>query len=90
MEIKNNTPTKNGPIFNVADIGSSVVLMIASLYILTLKIENQDETPLLSVRDARLLAIAIAFATPKEVDICLEHIRIRHQQRQADIDRHYK
>lgn len=66
------------------------LVMMASLYILTLKIENQDETPLLSVRDARLLAIAIAFATQKEVDICLEHIRIRHLQRQADIDRHYK
>ncbi len=66
------------------------LVMIASLYILTLKLENQDEMPLLSVRDARLLVIAKAFATKKEVDLCLEHIRIRHRQRQADIDRYYK
>ena len=66
------------------------LVMMASLYILTLKIENQEEMPLLSVRDARLLVIAKAFATQKEVDLCLEHIRIRHRQRQTDIDRYYK
>jgi SRSO17 transposase len=66
------------------------LVMMASLYILTLKLENQDEMPLLSVRDARLLVIAKAFATQKEVDLCLDHIRIRHRQRQADIDRYYK
>lgn len=66
------------------------LVMMASLYILTLKIENQDQMPLLSVRDARLLVIAKAFATQKEVDLCMEHIRIRHRQRQADIDRYYK
>jgi len=37
-----------------------------------------------------LLVIAKAFATQKEVDLCLKHIRIRHRQRQADIDRYYK
>lgn len=66
------------------------LVMMASLYILTLKIENQEEMPLLSVRDARLLVIAKAFATQKEVDLCLEHIQIRHRQRQTDIDRYYK
>jgi len=66
------------------------LVMMASLYILTLKLENQDEMPLLSVRDARLLVIATVFATQKEVDLCLKHIRIRHRQRQADIDRYYK
>jgi hypothetical protein len=30
------------------------------------------------------------FATQKEVDLCMKHIQIRHKQRQADIDRHYK
>jgi len=34
--------------------------------------------------------IALTFATKKEVDLSLEHIRIRHQKRQADIDRYYK
>lgn len=59
------------------------LVLMASLYILNLK----EEIPLLSVRDARLLVIAITFATKKEVDLCLEHIRIRHQKRQADIDK---
>lgn len=66
------------------------LVMMASLYILNLKIENQDEMPLLSVRDARLMVIAITFATQKEVDLCMEHIQKRHRQRQADIDRYYK
>jgi SRSO17 transposase len=66
------------------------LVMMASLYILTLKLENQEAMPLLSVRDARLLVIATAFATQKEVDLCLKHIGIRHRQRQADIDRYYK
>lgn len=64
------------------------LVMMASLYILTLKLENQEEMPLLSVRDAQLLVIATAFATQKEVDLCLKHIRIR--QRKTDIDRYYK
>ncbi len=66
------------------------LVMMASLYILTLKLENQDKMPLLSVRDARLLVIATAFATQKEVDLCMEHIHKRHRQRQTDIDRYYK
>lgn len=66
------------------------LVLMASLYILNLKLEQQEEILLLSVRDARLLVIAITFATKKEVDLCLEHIRIRHQKRQADIDRYYK
>jgi len=43
----------------------------------------------MSARDARLLVIAINFATQKEVYLCMEHISIRHRQRQADIDRYY-
>jgi hypothetical protein len=66
------------------------LVMMAGFYILSLKLEQQDQMPLLSVRDARLLVIAINFATQKEVDLCMEHIQVRHRQRQADIDRHYK
>jgi SRSO17 transposase len=66
------------------------LVMMAGFYILSLKLEHQDQMPLLSVRDARLLVIAINFATQKEVDLCMEHIQVRHRQRQADIDRHYK
>jgi SRSO17 transposase len=66
------------------------LVMMAGFYILRIKLDQQDERPLLSVRDARLLVIAIHFATQKEVDLCLEHIRSRHKQRQADIDRYFK
>lgn len=66
------------------------LVMMASLYILNLKLEKQAEMPLLSVRDARLLVIAVTFATQKEVDLCMEHIQIRHSKRQADIDRYYR
>lgn len=65
------------------------LVLMASLYILKLKLDQQSNMPLLSVRDARLLIIAVYFATQKEVELCLEHIRKRHSQRQADIDRYY-
>jgi len=41
-------------------------------FILNIKLEQQKETPLLSVRDARLLVIAIKFAIQKEADLCIE------------------
>ena len=66
------------------------LVMMAGFYILSLKLREQDQMPLLSVRDARLLVIAINFASQKEVDLCMQHIQIRHRQRQTDIDRHYK
>ena len=63
------------------------LVMMAGYYILIVKIENKENFPLLSVRDARLLVIAINFATQKEVDKCMEHMKIRHLKRQRDIDR---
>ncbi len=65
------------------------LVLMASFYILNIKIEQQEEIPLLSVRDARLLVIAITFCSQKEVDLCMKHIRNRHRKRQADIDRYY-
>jgi len=35
------------------------LVLMASLYILNIKLQEQEEIPLLSVRDARLLVIAI-------------------------------
>jgi len=65
------------------------LVLMASFYILKLKLDQQLKMPLLSVRDARLLIIAVHFATQNEVELCLEHIKKRHSQRQADIDRYY-
>ena len=66
------------------------LVLMAGLYILQVKLLEQDDTPLLSVRDARLLVIAISFCTQKEVDACIRQMEIRHRQRKADIDKHYK
>lgn len=66
------------------------LVLMASLYIMQLKLLEQDDTPLLSVRDARILIIAINFCTQKEVDMCIEQMNLRHRQRQADMDRWYK
>lgn len=66
------------------------LVMMAGYYILKMKVEQQDEMPLMSVRDARLLVIAVNFTTQKEVDLCLNQIRLRHKQRQADIDRRFR
>ena len=65
------------------------LVMMAGFYILKVKLENRQQMPLLSVRDARLLVIAINFASQKEVDLCMQHIRYRHKQRQKDIDKYY-
>lgn len=65
------------------------LVMMAGFYILKIKLEDQNTMPLLSVRDARLLVIALNFATQKEVDRCMEHIRNRHRKRQKDIDKYY-
>jgi len=66
------------------------LVMMAGYYILKMKLDQQDEMPLMSVRDARLLVIAVLFATQKEVDLCLNQIRFRHKQRQEDIDRCFR
>jgi SRSO17 transposase len=65
------------------------LVMMAGFYILKIKLENQQQMPLLSVRDARLLVIAINFASQYEVDLCIQHMTRRHKQRQKDIDKYY-
>lgn len=66
------------------------LVLVASLYILNIKIQTQNDIPLMSVRDARLLVIAVLFATQKEIDLCIKHMQTRHQQRKADIDRYFR
>jgi hypothetical protein len=50
------------------------LVMMAEFYILSLKLGEQDQIPLLSMFDARLLGIPINFASQKEVDLCMEYI----------------
>jgi hypothetical protein len=64
--------------------------MMACLFILKLKLENQTEYPLLSVRDARILMIVGIFGEKADYKRRLEQMQIRHQKRQANIDRYYR
>lgn len=87
---KGRTPTTRQPDTAPIQLQHMALVLMASLYIMRLKLLLQEETPLLSVRDAKILVIAINFCTQKEVDMCMEQMNIRHKQRQADIDRRYK
>ncbi|GAJ02217.1 unnamed protein product, partial [marine sediment metagenome] len=48
------------------------------------------EFPLMSVRDARILIIIELFGTKEQYDKRLEQMKIRHYNRQKDIDRYYR
>lgn len=64
------------------------LVLAASLYLLNVKIQTQNDIPLMSVRDARLLVIAVLFATQKEIELCIKHMQIG--RRQADINRYFR
>jgi hypothetical protein len=57
------------------------LVMMAGLQILQLKLEAQDEMPMMSVRDARLLVLPLVLQPKKKLTFAWEHIRIRHVQR---------
>jgi len=60
------------------------------LFLLKQKIEGEQEAPLMSVRDARILVIVSLFGTPQDVETRLDQMNTRHLKRQQDIDRNYK
>ena len=66
------------------------LVLMAGLFLLKQKIEFEDDAPLMSMRDARILMIVSLFGTQKEVQTRLEQMKIRHKKRQYDIDRRYK
>ncbi len=66
------------------------LVMLASLFLLKEKLENQEEYPLMSVRDARILIIVQMFGTKEQYYKRLEQMKIRHLARQKDIDRYYR
>jgi len=66
------------------------LVLMAGLYLLQTKIENQQDIPLMSMRDARILVIIGLFGTPEEMEIRLGQMKNRHLKRQQDIDRRYK
>ena len=66
------------------------LVLMAGLYLLKKKIENQQEAPLMSIRDARILVIIGLFGTPEDMQTRLDQMKKRHRKRQKDIDRRYK
>jgi len=67
-----------------------VLVMMACLYMMKTRIENQENYPLLSVRDARILMIVSLFGTKEQLQKRMQQMEIRHKKRQEDIDRRYK
>ena len=66
------------------------LVFMASLFLLTQKIEHQHEAPLMSVWDARILMIVSLFGTEEDMKLRLEQMETRHILRQKDIDRRYQ
>lgn len=64
--------------------------LMASLYMLTLKIARKPEYELMSVRDARIMIIAHLFSDQETIGILHQQMLIRHKNRKRDIDRYYK
>jgi SRSO17 transposase len=63
------------------------LVFMAGLFLLQQKIVNQEESPLMSVRDARILVVIQLFGTQEEMEIRLAQMKKRHLKRQKDIDR---
>jgi len=64
--------------------------MMASLFLLKQKIDNEQMSPLMSVRDARILLIASIFGPEHDLEQRLQQMEVRHQKRRRDIDRRCK
>ena len=65
------------------------LVLMASLYLLMQRIELQDDAPLISVRDARILMIVSLFGSEEDMQQRLKQMENRHLKRQTDIDRYY-
>lgn len=66
------------------------LVMMASLYMLNVKIEQKPEYELMSIRDARIMIIAHLFSNRKTIKMLHDQMLIRHKNRRRDIDRFYK
>jgi len=66
------------------------LVMMAALYVLSIRIEQKPEYELMSVRDARIIIIAQLFDDQKTISKLHDQMAIRHRNRQRDINRFYK
>jgi SRSO17 transposase len=66
------------------------LVIMASLYMLNVKIEQKPEYELMSIRDARIMIIAHLFSDEATIKVLHDQMIIRHKNRKRDIDRFYK
>ncbi len=66
------------------------LVLMACLFLLKEKRLHAPESPLLSVRDVRLLIVARLFGTQDDVEQRIQQMESRHQKRQKDIERYYR
>ena len=66
------------------------LVFMAGLFLLKHRIEFEHESPLMSMRDARILMIVTLYGTEQDVRNRIDQMEIRHKKRQYDIDRRYK
>jgi SRSO17 transposase len=66
------------------------LVFMAGLYLLLQRIDAQQDIPLMSVRDARILMVVSLFGTEQDVELRLKQMAKRHQKIQTDINRHYQ
>ncbi len=64
--------------------------MLTGFILLLEKIESEQEFPLMSVRDARILMVIHSFGTIDQYNKRLEQMKKRHNNRQKDIDKYYR
>lgn len=66
------------------------LVMLSLSFIVKERILHKADYPLVSCRDIRLLIIALLLKNPDAVEKRIEQMRVRHEQRRKDIERHYK
>lgn len=66
------------------------LVMMASLFLLNVRIEQKPEYELMSLRDARIMIIAHMFSDKKTIEKLYAQMTKRHKDRKRDIDRFYK
>jgi hypothetical protein len=65
------------------------LVFMAGLFLLKCKLDFEQEAPLMSVRDARILMIVSLFGTDQEIQDRIDQMEVRHRKRQYNIDRRY-
>ncbi len=66
------------------------LVMMAGLYMQHMKINNKEKYQLMSVRDAKIIIIALMTEDNQVIEEAYKQMKNRHINRKKDIDRHYK